>query len=262
MPTPMFTKKKTTCFSLQTYIFYFIFMATLFSLSLSISLYIVDTKIIYNSFPTYYTTLILSFKSQRLLLSLSLSLFLSLNRSTRRQGTDSRCFCLLKAIEEPWKLTGICMRWSEAATAPLTPPLQQLQPPPQVPPQVSRMIQILLKFNLGFRFLHLAVNKPVVIFSPWPILLKQEMLLKSCMNFISHSFPNLLSLFLPKVVNPSRLLFLLSIHHHQRNRLSSNSSSLIISSLMLVLSLVPQLLEPKEGKFSLYFAFKKKKSIY
>lgn len=255
MPTPMFTKEKTTCFSLQTYIFYFIFMATLFYPSLSISLYIVETKIIYNSFPTYYTTLILSFKSQRLLLSLSLSLFLSLNRSTRRQGTDSRCFCLLKAIEEPWKLTGICMRWSEAATAPLTPPLRQLRPPPQVPPQVSRMIQILLKFNLGFRFLHLAVNKLVVIFSPWPILLKQEMLLKSCMNFISHSFPNLLSLFLPKVVNPSRLLFLLSLHHHQRTRLISNSSSLIISSLMLVLSLVPQLLEPKEGKFSLYFAF-------
>lgn len=30
---------------------------------------------------------------------------------------------------------------------------------------------------------------------------------------------------------------------------------------MLVLSLVPQLLEPKEGKFSLYFAFKKKKGF-
>lgn len=94
------------------------------------------------------------------------------------------------------------------------------------------------------------MNKLVVIFSPWPILSKQEMLLKSCMNFISHSFPNLLSLFLPKVVNPSRLLFLLSLHHHQRNRLSSNSSSLIISSLMLVLSLVPQLLEPKEERIS------------
>lgn len=94
------------------------------------------------------------------------------------------------------------------------------------------------------------MNKLVVIFSPWPILSKQEMLLKSCMNFISHSFPNRLSLFLPKVVNPSRLLFLLSLHHHQRNRLSSNSSSLIISSLMLVLSLVPQLLEPKEERIS------------
>lgn len=31
---------------------------------------------------------------------------------------------------------------------------------------------------------------------------------------------------------------------------------------MLVLSLVPQLLEPKEGKFSLYFAFFKKKKAF
>lgn len=146
------------------------------------------------------------------------------------------------------------MRWSEAVTAPLTPPSQQLQPPPQV----SRTIQILLKFNLGFQFLHLVLNKVVVIFSPWLILLKQEMLLKSCMNFISHSFPNLFSLFLPKVVNPSHLLFLLSLHHHQRTKPSSNSSSLIISSPMLVLSLVSLLLEPKEGNFSLYFAIYKK----